>query len=233
MICWAADGQQMFEMKGKRHTRDSTGHMGRKRISGKCREDVKKILKKENEMKHAKLITFVLASLFLLTLCSGAAHAASAAAIDADADAALSKLYESQPVAKMLAEKAAGILVFPNIVKAGFVVGAQYGQGALRKGGRTVGYYSSTAGSYGLQAGAQSFGYVLFLMTPSAVEYLDSSKGWEIGVGPSVVVVDAGIAKSLTTTTLKSDVYAFIFDQKGLMAGIGLQGSKITRIEKE
>jgi lipid-binding SYLF domain-containing protein len=184
-------------------------------------------------MKHAKLITFVLAALFLLTQWNGAAQAASAAAIDADADAALSKLYESQPVAKMLSEKAAGVLVFPNIVKAGFVVGAQYGQGALRKQGKTVGYYSSTAGSYGLQAGAQSFGYVLFLMTPSAVEYLDSSKGWEIGVGPSVVVVDAGIAKSLTTTTLKSDVYAFIFDQKGLMAGIGLQGSKITRIEKE
>jgi len=79
---------------------------------------------------------------------------------------------------------------------------------------------------------AQSFGYVLFLMTDSAVKYLDRSDGWEIGVGPSVVVVDEGIASTLTTTTLKSDVYAFVFDQKGLMAGIGLQGSKITKMHK-
>lgn len=183
-------------------------------------------------MKLAKLIIFVLAAVMVITQWSGIASAASAVAIDADADAALNKLYEEQPVAKMLAEKSAAILVFPNIVKAGFVVGAQYGQGALRKKGKTVGYYNSVAGSYGLQAGAQSFGYVMFLMTDSAVKYLGRSDGWEIGVGPSVVIVDEGIARSLTTTTLKSDVYAFIFDQKGLMAGIGIQGSKITKIHK-
>jgi len=193
---------------------------------------MKTLLKKEKDMKHAKLITFVLAALLLLTQWNGTAYAESAAGIDADADAALSKLYESQPVAKMLSEKASAILIFPNIVKAGFIIGGQYGQGALRKKGETVGYYSSIAGSYGLQAGAQSFGYALFLMTPSSVEYLEKSDGWEIGVGPSIVIVDEGIARTLTTTTLKSDVYAFIFDQKGLMAGIGLQGSKITRIKK-
>jgi lipid-binding SYLF domain-containing protein len=190
------------------------------------------ILKKENNMKLVKLITFALAAVLVFTQWNGIAHAASAAAIDADADAALNKLYEHKPVAKMLAEKAAAVLIFPNIVKAGFLVGGQYGQGALRKKGKTVGYYSSAAGSYGLQAGAQSFGYVMFLMTDSAVKYLSKSDGWELGVGPSIVVVDEGIASSLTTTTLKSDVYAFIFDQQGLMAGIGLQGSKITRIKK-
>lgn len=171
-------------------------------------------------MKRAKLIAFALAAVLVLTHWSGAAYAASAAAIDADADAALNKLYESQPVAKILAEKAAAVLVFPNIVKAGFVVCAQQG------------YYSTTAGSHGLQAGAQSFGYALFLMTNSSVKYLNWSQGCEIGVGPSVVVVDAGIARSLTITTLKDDVYAFIFDQRGLMAGMGLQGSKIPRIKK-
>jgi len=193
---------------------------------------MKTILKKENDMKLTRLIMFALAAVLVFTQGSGTANAASAAAIDADADAALMKLYEHKPVAKMLSEKAAAVLIFPNIVKAGFIVGGQYGQGALRKQGKTVGYYSSAAGSYGLQAGAQSFGYVMFLMTDSAVKYLNKSDGWEIGVGPSIVVVDEGIAKSLTSTTLKSDVYAFIFDQKGLMAGIGLQGSKITRIEK-
>lgn len=183
-------------------------------------------------MKLAKLIIFALATVLVFTQWYGIASAASAAGLNEDADAALNKLYEEQPVAKMLAGKSAAVLIFPNIVKAGFIIGAQYGEGVLRKKGKTVGYYNTVAGSYGYQAGAQSFGYVLFLMTKSAVKYLDQSSGWEIGAGPSIVVVDAGIARSLTTTTLKSDVYAFIFDQKGLMAGLGLQGSKITRINK-
>jgi lipid-binding SYLF domain-containing protein len=100
----------------------------------------------------------------------------------------------------------------------------------VAKNGRTVAYYNTVAASYGLQAGVQSFSYALFFMTDDALKYLDKSEGWEVGVGPSIVVVDAGAAKSLTTTTAKSDVYAFIFDQKGLMAGLGLQGSKITKI---
>jgi lipid-binding SYLF domain-containing protein len=183
-------------------------------------------------MKRTILTALVLAAVLVLTQGNGVARAASAAGIDADVDAALMKLYADQPVTKMLAQKAAAILVFPNIVKAGFLVGAQYGEGALLKKGRTVGYYNSVAGSYGLQAGAQTFGYVLFLMTNSAVNYLNQSGGWEIGVGPSIVVVDEGKARALTSTTLKSDVYAFIFDQKGLMAGLGLQGSKITKIKK-
>jgi len=193
---------------------------------------MRKTSEKETTMKRTMLTALVLAAVLVLTLGNGVARAASAAGIDADVDAALIKLYEEQPVAKMLADKAVAILVFPNMVKAGFLVGAQYGEGALLKKGRTVGYYNSVAASYGLQAGAQSFGYVLFLMTPSAVHYLNKSGGWEIGVGPSVVVADEGVARTLTSTTLKSDVYAFIFDQKGLMAGLGLQGSKITKIKK-
>ena len=89
------------------------------------------------------------------------------------------------------------------------------------------------AASYGLQAGAQAFGYALFFINDSAIDYLKNSKGWEIGVGPSITVVDAGAARSLTTTTAKSDIYAFFFDQKGLMAGLGLQGSKITQINPD
>lgn len=160
------------------------------------------------------------------------AFAGSAAAIDADVDAALSKLYETTPAAKELAPKAKAILMFPNIVKAGFIVGAQYGDGALRKNGKTVGYYNIAAASYGLQAGAQAFGYAMFLMNDKAVAYLAKSNGWEIGVGPSIVVVDSGVAKTLTTSTAKDDIYAFVFGQTGLMAGIGLQGSKITRIKE-
>lgn len=166
----------------------------------------------------------------LLTLRTDPARAATAAAIRADAAAALRTLYASNPSAKVVGENAKAVLVFPRILKAGFMVGAQGGDGAMRKGGKTVGYYRSLAGSYGFQAGIQSFGYALFFMNDDALAYLNKSGGWEIGTGPSLVIVDEGIAKSMSSTTLTKDVYAYIFDQKGLMAGIGIQGSKITRI---
>jgi lipid-binding SYLF domain-containing protein len=160
---------------------------------------------------------------------AGAAHAA-AADIAASSRAALKKLYAVQPSTKVLGNKAKAILVFPRILKAGFMFGAQGGDGALLKGGKVSGYYRTLAASYGFQAGVQSFGYALFFMTDSAVDYLAKSDGWEIGTGPSVVIIDEGMAKALSTTTLKDDVYAYIFNQKGLMAGMGIQGSKITRI---
>jgi lipid-binding SYLF domain-containing protein len=115
-------------------------------------------------------------------------------------------------------------------VKAGFMIGGQMGDGVLMKHGKTSGYYNSVAGSYGLQAGVQVFGYALFFMNDGALAYLNKSDGWEIGVGPSIVVVDEGMGKSLTSTTITQDVYAFIFDQRGLMAGLGIQGSKITKL---
>ena len=158
------------------------------------------------------------------------AVAADAAKIDREARAALQKLYKKTPVARELGEKAKAILVFPSILKAGFIVGGQGGNGALLVDGKTVAYYNISAASYGLQAGAQEFGYAMFLMTDAARAYIDKSGGWEVGVGPTIVVVDAGKAKSLTTTTAKDDVYAFIFSQKGLMGGLGIQGSKITKI---
>jgi lipid-binding SYLF domain-containing protein len=130
----------------------------------------------------------------------------------------------------MLGGKARAVLVFPSILKAGFMFGGQLGNGVLMKGGRTAGYYNSVAASYGFQAGVQKFGYALFFMNDAALAYLDKSGGFEIGIGPSIVVVDEGVGKSLTSTTLTHDVYAFIFDQKGLMAGLGIQGSKITRL---
>lgn len=157
------------------------------------------------------------------------AHA-NAAQIDRDVDAALNKLYQTTPSARTLAAKARGILVFPNVIKAGFIGGAEYGKGALRKGGKTTGYYNIVAGSYGLQAGVQSFGYAMFFMNDAAIASLNSAKGLEVGVGPSIVVLDEGMAKKATTTTLRDDVYAFVFGQQGLMAGLGIQGSKITRI---
>ena len=183
-------------------------------------------------MGTMRLIAGLLALVVTTLLSVGSAVAGSAAEIDRDADAALAKLYATIPNARHLGTQAKAVLVFPGIVKAGFLFGAQYGEGALRRQGKTVGYYNSVAASYGLQAGIQEFGYAMFLMTDSAVRYLDTSAGWELGTGPSIVILDVGAARALTTTTLQNDVYAVFFDQKGLMAGLGLQGSKISRIER-
>lgn len=161
------------------------------------------------------------------------AFAGSAAELDREVMNALQDLYAKSSTAKVLGEKAKGILVFPGIYKGGFIVGGQYGEGALLVNGKTAGYYNTVQASFGLQAGGQKFGYALFFMTDSAKEYLDKSDGWEVGVGPTIVVVDVGASGSATTTTLKSDIYAFFFDQKGLMGGLGLQGTKITKINKE
>jgi lipid-binding SYLF domain-containing protein len=158
--------------------------------------------------------------------------AASASEINRDVDTALKTLFAKSPSAKALSEKAKAILVFPAITKGGLIVGGQYGEGALRKNGKTVGYYSTVAASYGLQIGVQRFGYALFFMNDSSLKWLDKSDGWEIGTGPSIVVLDAGAAAAMTTTTGQSDIYAFFFSQKGLMAGLGLQGTKITKIKK-
>jgi len=174
----------------------------------------------------------VLAAMTLTWAQPRAAGAASAEEINRDATAALGKLYKGNDAARLLGKEAKGILVFPRIVKAGLVIGGQIGEGVLRKGGTNAGYYRTVAASYGLQAGVQTFGYALFFMDDASLESFENSSGFEIGVGPSVVLVDKGVAKSLTTTTVRKGIYAFTFNQAGLMAGIGLQGSKITRIKK-
>jgi len=179
------------------------------------------------------MITVVLSIILAFSMQASmaiAGESAEVAQIDREVDSALMKFFENTPEADIFRKEAKGILVFPNIVKGGFMLGAQYGKGALRKHGEKAGYYSTVAASYGLQAGVQTFGYVMFFMNEKALTYLDESEGWEVGVGPSIVVMDKGMGKSLTTTTGRSDVYAFIFDQQGLMAGLGLQGSKISRI---
>jgi len=178
----------------------------------------------------AILLALALAAGVLMTPNQSAA--ASAAEINRDVKIALEKLYAKSPSAKTLGEKAKGILVFPGIVKGGFMVGGQFGEGALLKGGKTSGYYNTISASYGLQIGLQKYGYALFFMSDSAMNWLDKSDGWELGTGPSIVVVDEGVAKSMSSTTLQSDVYAFFFDQKGLMGGLGLQGTKVTKIKK-
>jgi len=161
-----------------------------------------------------------------LMLHAGVSPAATAQEINQGATAALEHLYTTLPGARALGERARAILVFPEIVKGGFIVAGQYGDGVLRKRGKTVAYYRSVAASYGFQAGIQTFSYALFFLDEESLSYLAESEGWELGVGPNIVIVDEGLAKNLSTTTLQKGVYAFIFGQEGLMAGVGLQGTK-------
>jgi lipid-binding SYLF domain-containing protein len=181
---------------------------------------------KKLHFRQLALFTLLAAGL----LFQNSAKAADYNQLDRNGFAALRSLYATTPAARTLRKKAVAILVFPRVVKAGFIVGAQTGNGVLIERGRVVGHYNISAASYGLQAGLQAFGYAMFLMSPNAIDYLNRSGGFEVGTGPSIVLVDQGVARNLTTTTLRKDVYAFIFGQKGLMAGVSLQGSKITRV---
>jgi lipid-binding SYLF domain-containing protein len=167
-----------------------------------------------------------------LSLCVSLAHAESKADLDRSARTVLNQLVASNANAKKLNEKAIATLVFPVVTKAGLIVGGQYGDGVLFRNGRPAAYYNTAGGSYGLQAGAQQFAYVLFFMKESALNALDSTQGFEIGVGPSVVLVDQGVASSTTSITTQDDIYAFITAQKGAMAGLGIQGNKITKLAK-
>ncbi len=178
------------------------------------------------------LVTTTLATAALMTVgVTAPAYAASATDLNKDSDQALQTLYKLHPFAQRLSHNAKAILIFPNVVKAGLIFGGAYGEGELKRGAAVDGYYNSVTGSWGLQAGAQSYSYVVFLMSDKAVRYVRNTHGWEIGVGPTVVVVDEGKAKNLSSSTLKDDAYAFIFGQQGLMAGISLEGTKVSRIK--
>jgi hypothetical protein len=153
------------------------------------------------------------------------------ATITQQSQQALNQLLKSNADARVLNSKAVAVLVFPNITKAGVMIGGQYGDGVLLSKGKPIAYYNTTGVSYGMQIGAQEYGYAMFFMKQSAINALDSTEGFEVGVGPSVVMVDEGFAKSKTSMNLQDDIYAFIFNQKGLMAGLGIQGNKITKLK--
>jgi len=157
------------------------------------------------------------------------AQAATRAEIDADVTAALTRL-RNLPQARALHEQARATLIFPRIIQGGFVVGGQYGEGALLQGGTTRGYFNIAGASFGLLIGAQASGLAMFFMTEEALRNLMNAEGWEIGTGPAVVVLDRGAQINATSTTLREPVYAVTFNQEGLMASIALNGTKITQI---
>ena len=183
----------------------------------------------EKTMKNFRSAFLALMIGVFFAACLGYVNSAFAATpedLNKDANTALHMLVTTNPVAADLAKNAKAVLIFPNIVN----VGGAYGEGVLEKGNVIDGYYNSVTASWGFQAGAQSYGYVVFLMSKKALHYVHETHGWEIGTGPTVVVVNEGVAKNLSTSTLKDDAYAFIFDQQGLMASLSIEGTKISRI---
>lgn len=158
------------------------------------------------------------------------ANAGRRATIDADVEATLTRLYSTVHGSRELVGKARGVLVFPSVISAGFWFGGQYGQGALRVGEQTSGYYSIAAASFGLQIGAQSKAIVMLFMTQEALDKFTSSQGWAAGVDATVAVVTVGANGNIDTSTATKPVEAFVLTNAGLMAGVSLEGTKISRL---
>jgi len=172
------------------------------------------------------------AALLGATALAPRAEAATAAEISRDVAEAERRLRGMDNAAPLF-RQAQAVLIFPRIIQGGFIVGGQYGEGALLRNGSRQGYYRIVGASFGLQAGAQSSGLAMFFMTEAALRALDNADGWEIGTGPSVVALNRGLQANVTSTTLTEPVYAITFGQQGLMAALALNGTKITRFTPE
>jgi lipid-binding SYLF domain-containing protein len=158
--------------------------------------------------------------------------AATAGEINAGANATLDRLYRQIPGTNALAARAAGVLVFPTVIKAGMGVGGEYGEGAMRVAGRTVAYYNTISGSVGFQLGAQAKSVVIMFMTPDALAGFQRIDGWKVGVDGSVALITVGAGGSFDSEKVTSPVVGFILDNKGLMYNLTLEGSKISRISR-
>jgi lipid-binding SYLF domain-containing protein len=170
--------------------------------------------------------------LLALALPHGAPQAASAVEIDIKTEATLRQFVETVDGAQAFLDASKGVLVFPGVFQIGFILGGQYGEGALRIDGRSVDYYNLAGGSIGFQLGAQSRSIVLVFMEQSALDQFRQSSGWQVGVDGSITLVELGAADTLTSLNSKDPIVAFVFDNKGLMYNLSLEGSKFTRLNK-
>jgi lipid-binding SYLF domain-containing protein len=178
------------------------------------------------------LVTFLIFTFVLVLSGSvGTGNAATAREIDMSVDVALERFYKEVKGAGEFTKSAKGMLVLPNVIKGGFLFGAEYGEGAMRINGKTVDYYSIAAGSFGLQIGAEKKDIVIIFMTDEAVTGFRASSGWETGVDGNIALIEVGTGGRLDTTTLKEPIVAFVFGVKGLMADISFKGAKFTRIQ--
>ncbi|WJF89063.1 YSC84-related protein [Paraburkholderia bonniea] len=162
---------------------------------------------------------------------TGAANPSKRQSIDASVDGTMSRLYSTVKGSRELVSKARGVLVFPSVLQAGFIVGAQYGEGALQVGGSSVGYYSTLSGSVGLQAGAQSKAIIFLFMTQPALDSFRNSDGWAVGGDASVALVKVGVNGAIDTNTASAPVEVIVLTNAGLMGDLSLAGTKVTRLK--
>jgi lipid-binding SYLF domain-containing protein len=179
-----------------------------------------------------KHLTVALLALMAVVIAAPQSKAASAGEINAGVDATLDTFFYQVRGARELAHKAVGILVFPSIVKAGFGFGGEYGEGALRVHGRTVGYYNNVSASFGFQLGIQSRSVIIMFMTPQALNQFRNTAGWKVGVDGSIAIITVGVGGSIDTNKITSPVVGFILAPKGLMYNLTLEGSNISRISR-
>ena len=182
---------------------------------------------------HRILMRFLVIAAFGLTVASCSTTPSKRTDIEARARAALDGLYRTTPAAQSLDESSAGVLVFPSVTEGGLIVGAQYGQGVMFKNGRSEGYYNITGGSLGLQAGAQTFSQAYFFTTPEALTTFEQTKGFEVGAGLDFAVADVGASGAISSATLQKPLIVFVWGQQGLMAGVKVEGQKITRLTND
>jgi len=179
----------------------------------------------------------VLLGIGLLLICglpgAQSARAATEKEIDVSVDVALERFFKDVKGAREFAQTAKGMLVLPGVVKAGFVFGGEYGEGALQIGGKTVDYYNIIAGSFGLQIGAQSKDIIIAFMTDEALNSFRASEGWEAGVDGNVALLNVGAGERIDTNTLKDPIVGFVFGVKGLMADVSVKGSKFNKLDKD
>ena len=176
----------------------------------------------------ATLFSMLLLGLFLL----GPSYGKSGREIDTSVDVALERFYKQVAGAQEFAKNAKGLLVLPNVKKAAFIIGGEYGQGALRIGGKTVNYYNIVSGSFGLQIGAQGKDIIIAFMTDEVLTAFRASQGWEAGVDGNIALIDLGAGGRVDTTTMRDPIVGFVFDVKGLIADVSLKGAKITKLDK-
>jgi len=181
---------------------------------------------------HGKSIALMAAVLMMVSAAADMASAKTAKEIDASVDACLDRFYQQVKDGKEIAGKTKGVLVMPGVIKAGLIVGGEYGEGALRVAGKTVSYYNLAAGSVGLQIGGEARDIIIMFMTDNVLKQFQASKGWEAGVDANVALVNIGGGERVDLTKLNDPIIGFVFDVKGLMADISLKGAKFTKVEK-
>ncbi|RXZ43430.1 BPSL1445 family SYLF domain-containing lipoprotein [Crenobacter cavernae] len=189
-------------------------------------------------MKRTTIVAALIGALFVAGCTTTASQQTTSSTsmskrqtIDAGVDETLTKLYREAKGSRELVAKAKGVLVFPSVLAAGLVIGGEYGEGALREGAKTSGYYQTASGSIGLQAGAQSKAVILVFMTQEALDKFRNSSGWTAGVDANVALIKVGADGSIDTKTAQADVAGFVLTNTGLMFNVSLQGTKISRLD--